>query len=110
MASQYPEDWNYGNAIHTVYLILERIYVDAGQMSEAREDLYKSVTFMAESPAGLVPLTKPAFQASPQMDSFGPDMSFARDLLGRGEKDTVIKYLDLCAKFWKGDSGDLALW
>jgi hypothetical protein len=38
---------------------------------------------------------------SPQLDSFGPNMTLAKELFERGEKDAVIKYLQLCDKFWE---------
>jgi hypothetical protein len=47
---------------------------------------------------------------SPQMDSFGPNMSLAKDLLEKGERDTVLQYFDLCRKFWKMDYGKLDQW
>ena len=37
---------------------------------------------------------------SPAMKSFGPSMSLARDLLEKGERETVIKYFEECATFW----------
>lgn len=35
------------------------------------------------------------------MRSFGPNMSLARDLLAKGEREIVIEYLDGCSVFWK---------
>jgi hypothetical protein len=34
------------------------------------------------------------------MDSFGPNMSLARDLLKKGERETALQYFELCRKFW----------
>jgi hypothetical protein len=38
---------------------------------------------------------------SPQLDSFGPDFTLAKELLQKGERETVLEYLSLCRKFWK---------
>jgi hypothetical protein len=34
------------------------------------------------------------------LTSFGPNMSLAKELLEKGERDAVLQYLDLCRKFW----------
>lgn len=47
---------------------------------------------------------------SPVLGSFGPDMMLAKELIGKGERETVLKYFDLCATFWKSDRGRLADW
>jgi hypothetical protein len=47
---------------------------------------------------------------SPVMDSFGPNMTLAKDLLEKGERDTVLEYFMLCHKFWKMDHGKLDKW
>ena len=45
-----------------------------------------------------------------QMNSFGPNMMLAKDLLEKGERDTVLQYFELCRKFWKMDWGKLNQW
>ncbi len=47
---------------------------------------------------------------SPQLDSFGPNMTLAKELLEKGDQQTVLQYLTLCGKFWKMDNGRLARW
>jgi hypothetical protein len=47
---------------------------------------------------------------SPQLDSFGPDMGLAQDLLERGERETVLEYLKLCRRFWDGHGYLLDRW
>ena len=47
---------------------------------------------------------------SPQMDTFGPNMALARDLLLVGEREVVIEYFRLCRKFWDHERGQLELW
>lgn len=38
---------------------------------------------------------------SPQLNSFGPDMSLAQELLTRGKREIVQEFLKECFKFWK---------
>ncbi len=37
---------------------------------------------------------------SPQLNSFGPGFILARELAEKGERDTVIAFLELVARFW----------
>jgi hypothetical protein len=117
MADEYRGDWNYGNAVHAANLVLGRIAADEGRINDARERLILSVTSLpyalgpaTRTPAEGVSLSKASSKASPQMDTFGPDMSLARTLLVKGEREAVLKYLELCANFWKMDNGNLSLW
>jgi hypothetical protein len=94
MLSDFQTDWNYGNAIHDVNVVLGRLAVSEGRIEAAKAHL------MA---AGKTP-------GSPQLSTFGPNMSLARDLLRQGEKDAVLKYFKLCAKFWGKKSSRLPQW
>ncbi|CAN5568061.1 hypothetical protein BH10ACI2_BH10ACI2_13780 [soil metagenome] len=47
---------------------------------------------------------------SPVLNSSGPGMSLVKLLLEKGERDTVMKFFDQCAKFWKNDEGRLVMW
>jgi hypothetical protein len=118
IAPEYRADWNYGNAVHTGHLVLGRIAADAGKMAEAKRQLLESVA-AANMPYGYEHAPeqpweqrpKPGkWKASPQMDSFGPDMTLANELLKKGETETVLKYFELCAKFWDMEKGSLAKW
>jgi len=88
------EDWNRGNRIHYGNLILGRIALLEGNTEEAKSRLVAA----GETPG------------SPQLDSFGSDMTLARDLLEHGETDAVLEYLSLCSKFWELGRGDLDRW
>ena len=44
------------------------------------------------------------------MDSFGPNMSLAKGLLDKGERDVVLQYFDLCRKFWALGQSKLDEW
>lgn len=91
---QYRSDWNYGNAIHHGNLILGRIALEYGQLEKAKKYLLE---------AGKTP-------GSPQLNSFGPNMTLARELLEKGERDIVITYFQLCGKFWKMGTTRLKNW
>jgi hypothetical protein len=93
-APNWEKNWNYGNAIQAANVVLGRIALQEGEIDHAKEYLLA---------AGRTP-------GSPQLNSFGPDMTLAKDLLKRGEKDAVLEYFGLCEKFWKMDDGKLDEW
>ena len=90
----YRGNWNYGNAIQDANLVLGRIAVREGKIEAAKGYLLAA----GESPG------------SPQMNSFGPNMSLAHDLLEKGERDTVLEYFQLCGGFWSGQQNKLDQW
>ena len=94
MLSQNSSGWNYGNNIHHGNIILGRIALTLDDLEEAKKRLIN---------AGKTP-------GSPQLNSFGPDMTLAKELLQKGEKDVVLKYLELCSKFWKMGKDRLHKW
>ena len=103
-AASFKSDWNYGNAIHYGNLALGRAALAGGDVEAAKKYLRA---------AGDTP-------GSPQLNSFGPSMILAGELLARGEKDAVLQYLDQVELFWrdtsvgcfkvKGPSEYLATW
>jgi tetratricopeptide (TPR) repeat protein len=93
-APSYKNDWNYGNAIHKGNIILGRIALQRGDIAGAKSHLLAA----GETPG------------SPQLDSFGPNMVLARDLLKKGERETVLSYLQACTKFWKMGGDTLSGW
>ena len=76
--------WNYGNVVYDANQILGLAALRRGNVSAAKSYLLA---------AGRTP-------GSPQLDSFGPDMTLAQMLLAQGQKQTVLTFLDLVAKFW----------
>ena len=108
LAARHRNDWNYGNAVHSGHLVLGRVAVDADRLDEGRRRLLLSVD------ASILPYgfesDRPKWKASPQIDTFGPDMTLAARLLEKGESEAVIRYLDACSKFWDLDRGRLAKW
>jgi hypothetical protein len=91
---KFPNDWNYGNAVQDGNLVLGRIAVHEGRMEDAKRHLLEA----GKSPG------------SPQMNSFGPNLSLAKDLLEKGERKEVLEYFELCRKFWQMDNGRLTRW
>ncbi len=47
---------------------------------------------------------------SPQLNSFGPNMSLCADLLKRGETEAVLDYFAQCGKFWRMGKDRLDTW
>ncbi len=93
-AEKYRDNWNYGNAIHVGHVVLGRLALGKDKLDEARAHLLK---------AGRTP-------GSPQLDTFGPGMLLARELILRGEREVVLEYLELCRLFWDMDRGCLDEW
>ncbi len=85
LANDNKGDWNYGNAIYDGNMVLGLVALRQGNVPEARRYLLES---------GKTP-------GSPQLDSFGPDLTLARELLEKGEPDAVLEFLGLLKGFWK---------
>ncbi len=85
---------NDGNAIHHGNLILGQVALQTGDLDQAKERL----------------ILNARIYGSPQLDSFGPNMSLAKELLERGEREVVLQFFMLCAKFWELGSDRLAEW
>lgn len=86
--------WNYGNAVHKGHTVLGLVALRSDDVATARSQLLES---------GKTP-------GSPQLNSFGPNMTLANELLKRGERDVVVEYFDMCRKFWKLGGGKLDSW
>lgn len=84
-AVESPPDWNYGNAVHHGNLILGGVALREGRVEDAERFLLR---------AGKTP-------GSPQLNSFGPNMQLAMELLEKGRPQRVLEYLQLCKTFWK---------
>ncbi len=93
-AESHRNDWNYGNAIHKGHIVLGRVALRRDDIQAAKKHLVA---------AGKTP-------GSPQLNSFGPNMTLAKELLERGETQAPIAYFNLCAAFWQMDQGQLQQW
>lgn len=78
-------EWNYGNVIHRANIVLGRAALASDDVDAAEGHLIAA----GETPG------------SPQLDSFGPDLELAAELLHRGRRDVVVSYLRACKRFWK---------
>lgn len=87
LAEHYSQEWNYGNVIHNCHQVLGLLSLRERNLPEAKKHLLA---------AGKTP-------GSPQLDSFGPRMILARELVLRGEYPVVLQYLDMIAKFWANE-------
>lgn len=94
LAPKYRWNWNYGNAIQDGNLVLGRIACCEGRMDDAKRYLIEA------GKCG----------NSPQLTNFGPDLTLAKDLLEKGERDAVLAYFELCRKFWREDRGRIDDW
>ncbi|MCE9613831.1 MAG: protein kinase [Lentisphaerae bacterium] len=94
LAPKYKDDWNYGNAILGANQVLGQIALAEGNIEEAKKRLLAS----ADS------------KGSPQMNSFGPNMQLAKELLEKGERDVVLEYFKRCGAFWTMGTDRLASW
>jgi hypothetical protein len=83
-----------GDAVYTGHLVLGRIALEEGRLDEAKLHL----------------LASGKISGSPVLSSFGPNMSLAKDLLDKGEQESVLQYLELCREFWGSGSGKLDEW
>ncbi len=84
LAEKYPNNWNYGNAIYDAHVVLGSLALLQNDIDKAKEELLLAV----KTPG------------SPQLNSFGPNMTLARDLLEKGQTEPVIHFLKECKRFW----------
>ena len=90
----FPKDKPDADGIHKGNLVLGRLALRAGNAPEAKAYLLESARV----------------GGSPALDSFGPNMILAKELLDRGEREVVLEYFDLCGKFWEHGRDRLAEW
>ena len=76
--------WNFGNLVHHGHIIRGYAFLRGGDVAGATSELLA---------AGQTP-------GSPQLDSFGPDLNLAWELLRRGRDDAVLAYLRNVSTFW----------
>lgn len=94
LAPDFPNDWNYGNAISAGHTVLGLVALHLGKIDEAVIELRKS----GETPG------------SPQLNSFGPSMQLARALACQGKFEAALGYISQCRVFWEMGEVWLNLW
>jgi hypothetical protein len=87
-------DPEHANAIYTGNLILAQAALDNGDVPNARRYLLEAATTTAVR----------------NIDVTGPDVSVARGLLQRGERDTVLEYFHRVHNFWSQGGSVLNRW
>ncbi|MEM7358367.1 MAG: hypothetical protein AAF431_04690 [Pseudomonadota bacterium] len=94
LASVYRCNWNYGNAIHDSNRIL-------GFIALENDDIPAAANYLIS--AGKT-------TGSPQLNSFGPKMDLAQELLLEDEVDAVKTYLLDVKRFWSGNEQQIDDW
>lgn len=94
LAATYRCNWNYGNAIHDANRYLGLVRLKNGNTAEAAQYLLK-----AGKSTG-----------SPQLDTFGPELDLANELLKQGNVEPVKEYLRDIKRFWRLDQGQVETW
>ena len=84
LAEAHPHDALYGDAVHQAHITLGRIALSSGDRDAAVRHLLD---------AGRAP-------GKNHLNSHGPSMRLARDLLLAGERAAVVEYLELCKPLW----------
>lgn len=95
LAQGIQKDRNYGNEVFYGNMITGRIAL----RRDKNVILAKSSLLISGQTIG-----------SPELNSFGPNMSLANDLLTIGERETVLEFFALCRKFWKQRPEKLDEW
>lgn len=83
-----------GSAIHYGHAVLGRLALRAGDIGSAARHLIKSVHNVS----------------GPGLESGGPYMKLAQELLDCGQSAVVLRYLAECGIFWQHDFGKLNQW
>ena len=87
-------DWNSRDHHHHGHLVLGSIALAEGDIEESKRRLLAA----GESMASLEP------------NAVEPNMSLARELLKKGEKEVVLEYLSLCSRSWERGRDKLEKW
>jgi hypothetical protein len=83
-----------GDAVYNAHMTLGLVALHDNDVPTAKRELLES--------AGA--------NGSPLLDSFGPNMWLAYELLRKGESGTVLEFLNQCRRFWKDGSPQIDEW
>jgi hypothetical protein len=95
MAESDPKDPFYGHAIYYGNLVLGRVALGRDH------DVVKAKQAL---------LAAGKSHGSAGLNSFGPNMSLAKELLEAGERDSVLEFFDECRSFWRMGKAKLDAW
>jgi hypothetical protein len=84
----------YGRATHVGNIVLGYIALAVGDVGKAKEHLLAAAQVTGD----------------PAVVSLGPDVVLAKELTERGEREAVVEYFELCAKFWVPQRAELERW
>ena len=87
-------DWNSRDHLHQGHLVLGRIALAEGDIEEAKRRLIAAGETTASS----------------EPNAVEPNMSLARELLQKGEKEVVLEYFSLCSRSWERGRDKLEKW
>jgi thiol-disulfide isomerase/thioredoxin len=91
LAQENPKGWNHDDLAHAAHTLLGRIALRHGDLNAAKEQLFASARL----------------ENAPGVSSLGPSMKLAQEILAAGDRDAVLRYLEMCRSFWKTDRGRL---
>ncbi len=94
LAPSFEENWNFGNALFAGHTVLGLLAARRGDVDLAIQELHASAKN----------------RGSPQLDSFGPTMRLAKELIGKGKSEEVIAFLHQCLTFWKMGNAWVEVW
>jgi hypothetical protein len=90
--TQHVPQWRTsGDATYHSHRILGHVALRGGDVESAKSNLLRCCS------GG----------SSPVLGSFGPDFSLAQELLDRGERETVLEFLEQCRAIWTHHSSTL---
>ena len=84
----------HGESVHDGNAVLGRLALREGDVEGA-----KSYLMAASKTIG-----------SPTLNTFGPNLLLAEELSKAGHKETVVKYLEACQRFWVSREAQLIDW
>lgn len=79
---------------HEAHTILGRVALKLGDVEKAKVHLWKSA----------------CVSGSATLSSFGPNMELAKELLERGDTESVLRYLVRCEQFWTSGKERITKW
>lgn len=94
VARSWGVDWERADVVNTVETLLGYGDLASGRLDEAERHL----------------VTSARIPTSPVLESYGPDLGLAAELVARGRTQRVLEYLELCKGFWDPGPGVIDGW